>query len=358
MLLNVQLLRAVAAYLVVTVHLGTLLFAAGASQKSTMAGNCGVDLFFVISGYLMVITTSEKPTSAGDFILNRIIRVVPMYWICTLMVFLLALFVPHALVSTGASVAEFLKSLLFIPFNKGHGRLQPILFLGWTLNYEMFFYLVFAVSLLLPRHRSAVAALLVIWAMPLLGWLFAHVSVVARFYGDLIVLEFALGMVLALAMRRWGPLSPMAAWSVVLAGVAVLLGRYLFVPLGERALWSGVPAVAILCGAISLEAQGYACRSRLVQLLGASSYTLYLVHPFVIQAFVKAVPVAMVAGSPVLLTGAILLVLGLVGAVAVTLHWTVERPLTRRLRALVGHGASTIEREEKKLATTRGFDLP
>ncbi len=356
MLLNVQLLRAVAAYLVVTVHLGTLLFAAGVSQEPTMVGNCGVDLFFVISGYLMVLTTSEKPTSAKRFILSRIIRIVPMYWICTLLVFLLAMFTPDALRSTSASAINLVRSLMFIPFDKGQGRIQPVLFLGWTLNYEMFFYLVFALSLLLPRHRSVVAALLVIWAMPLLGMLFAHVSVVARFYGDLIVLEFAIGMALALAVRRWGPLSPMAAWLVVLAGTAVLLGRYLFVPLGERALWSGVPAVAILCGAISLEVHGHACRSRFVQLLGASSYTLYLVHPFVIQAFVKAVPVAMVAGSPVLLTGTILLVLGLVGAVAVALHWMVERPLTRWLRALVGQGASTIEREETRL-TTRGLDL-
>ncbi len=356
MLLNVQLLRAVAAYLVVTVHLGTLLFAAGVSQEPTVFGNCGVDLFFVISGYLMVLTTSEKPTSAKRFILSRIIRVVPMYWICTLLVFSLAMFTPDVLRSTSASTIDLVKSLIFIPFDKGQGRIQPVLFLGWTLNYEMFFYFVFALSLLLPRRRSAVAALLVIWAMPLFGWLFPSVSIVVRFYGDLIVLEFAIGMALALAMRRWGSLSPMAAWLAILAGAAVLLGRYLVVPLGERALWSGVPATAILCGAISLETHGYACRSRFVQLLGVASYTLYLVHPFVIQAFVKAVPIAEVAGSPVLLTGTILLVLGLVGAVAVTLHWTVERPLTRLLRALVGQGASTVEREETQL-TTRGIDL-
>lgn len=337
MLLNIQVLRAVAAYLVVLVHLGTLLFAVGVSGESTLIGNCGVDLFFVISGYLMILTTAEKSPSASHFIVNRVIRVVPMYWLCTLGVFTIALFAPSLLISTSATVDGLVESLLFIPFEKYHGQVQPILFLGWTLNYEMFFYCIFALSLLLPRRLSVVAALIVISTMPLFGLLFAPMSVIVRFYVDPIMLEFVMGMMCALALARWRPLSLAAAWTALIAGGAVMLGRYHFVPLGERALWSGLPATAILCGAISLEMHGRVWRNGFMQLLGASSYSLYLIHPFVIQAFAKVVPVSAVAGSPVLPISAILIVLLLVGGVAIALHRTIERPLTRWLRVLAGH---------------------
>jgi exopolysaccharide production protein ExoZ len=109
-------------------------------------GGGGVDIFFVISGFIMVYTTQSHHVGPFSFFVNRVVRIVPIYWLLTLAVFTLAVIAPHLLGATRAAPSELLKSLLFIPFAKSNGAVQPILFLGWTLNYEMFFYMLFALG--------------------------------------------------------------------------------------------------------------------------------------------------------------------------------------------------------------------
>src|SRR6185437_14170487 len=132
---NIQALRAIAALLVVFVHLAVPVAALGVAPF----GAGGVDLFFVISGFIMVYTTVGRPISGAEFLGRRIVRIVPLYWLLTLAVFGIALIAPTLLQFTTASWGQLLKSLFFIPFAKANGDVQPVLFLGWTLNYEMFF---------------------------------------------------------------------------------------------------------------------------------------------------------------------------------------------------------------------------
>ncbi len=171
MLFNVQVLRAVAALLVVIVHLEALTKIAGLPQGVTISGNSGVDLFFVISGLIMVVTTAERPQSSYRFLRNRITRIVPLYWLITLSVAVIALIAPALLQSTTASLPQIVKSLAFIPYHRPDGVMQPVVFVGWTLNYEMMFYIIFAIGMLLPRTAGLVFSLIVIGIATVAGQL-------------------------------------------------------------------------------------------------------------------------------------------------------------------------------------------
>ncbi len=169
---SLELLRFVAALLVVLFHL-----------PSIGIGEFGVDIFFVISGYVMMLSTA---TGSHQFLLKRLIRIVPLYWAATLAVFLIALLIPSLLNNTSANLVHLIKSLLFVPFDKNGTGHQPLLTIGWTLNFEMYFYLLFAVGCALShRYRAVITASLLVGFIVLLG---QGESFLARVYSDAIVL--------------------------------------------------------------------------------------------------------------------------------------------------------------------------
>src|SRR5690348_14430150 len=125
---NIQLLRAVAALMVVCIHLDAMF-----SKLGVLIPDAGVDLFFVISGFIMVQVSSN--TLPRMFFARRLIRVVPLYWTMTFLIFICAAIAPSLFVNTSADFISLAKSLLFIPFAKSDvGMAQPLLFVGWTLN--------------------------------------------------------------------------------------------------------------------------------------------------------------------------------------------------------------------------------
>lgn len=346
MFYNVQALRALAAFLAIFVHTDKLLAPAGIRYDWLQFGNSGVDLFFVISGFVMVHTSLHRPQTPLGFMQNRIVRVVPLYWLLTLAVFALAMARPHLLGATRAAPDELLKSLFFIPFAKADGKLMPVLFVGWTLNYEMFFYALFAVGLALSRGRVArtvgfvtvvLAGLVVSGAIEQPHW------VALRFYSAPVMLEFALGMGLALMVARGFRLPRRLAWALFLVGLVALILPPFFQRDPPRLLFAGLPGVVILASAVSLELAGSISRARPVQMLGAASYALYLVHAFVLQSVAKFAPKAASAPAAVLMTA-----LGIAAAigVAMAVHLLVERPLTDRLRRWIGHRMPVTARAE------------
>ena len=121
-----------------------------------MFGGAGVDIFFVISGFIMVYTTMDREITPWSFMADRIARIVPAYWAATLGVFFLALVAPSLLQTSHMQWGELFKSLVFVPFRKANGLVQPVLFVGWTLNYEMFFYLMFAAGLLNSQQKMGI----------------------------------------------------------------------------------------------------------------------------------------------------------------------------------------------------------
>ena len=332
MLNNLQVLRALAALLVVFAHTATLNRPLLSPWLSW--GQAGVDLFFVISGFVMVYTTASKQVTPGKFALNRIIRIVPMYWALTLAVFAVALVAPSLLNSSRADWGELLKSLFFIPFVKSNGEVHPLLFLGWTLNYEMFFYALFAASLAIRSVGLRTGLMMLVLALLVLaGGMLEPASRVAQFYTDPILLEFLFGMLLGYLHWRFRSTAVPSSWSyAAFALAALLIVPQLFVSLDwhRAAVW-GVPAALIVLGALLLEQSGRSHSGRFLLLIGAASYVLYLTHPFVEIPIEKATLLFGLNGAPYVLVS-IALGVALATTVAIVVHLAVERPVTALLR--------------------------
>ena len=334
MLLNVQMLRAIAAFLVVFVHLEALARMAGLPAGWTFFGNSGVDLFFVISGLIMVMTTAGGRQTPLGFLRNRLTRIAPLYWTITLAVFAIALIAPALLQGTTADPIQLLKSLAFIPFARAaDGAMHPTVFVGWTLNYEMMFYVLFALGMMLPGRWLGLAftgALLV--AAVAAGLVLRPRSPVLQFYVQPLILEFGAGMALGVLLPRTpsGPAWRGPAVGLGLAAFVVMLtGAWLW-PHLDRALIFGVPAVVIVACAVVAERSGLRAEQGGVQLLGAASYATYLTHFFCTQAVVKAAE-RLHAGPALALALAPLAFL-LVAIVGVIAHRGLELPLTELAR--------------------------
>src|SRR3569833_1234402 len=231
---GLQMLRFFAAFAVLLEHVMHEALSFGIAPDSLISRlepvdfGVGVDVFFVISGFIMLHISADKfgrPGAASDFLLRRIVRLVPLYWLFTLAMLAAMLLVPGQLAHTRLDPAHILASFGFIPWRDSTGLAHPILGLGWTLNYEMYFYAVFALMLLVPLRAGGwtIAGLFVALAL-------AHLAVPASqvqayFWTDPIILEFLFGIGLALLLRR-GVVLPgwMAPVLVVLGFVGLGLG--------------------------------------------------------------------------------------------------------------------------------------
>lgn len=199
-------MRAVAALAVVAFHASTCLapYDNPTLEALFRGGAFGVDLFFAISGFIMVTIALERPTAPGEFLIRRLIRVGPLYWIATVAVVLAAAqaLIPPITVTPGLLA----KSLLFIPyFSPDHpGSIYPLLVPGWTLAYEMFFYLLFALVLSVSRRPDRLILLLgsALVGLFLAGLILAPQGAIAWTYTSPLLLEFLGGALVALAWRR------------------------------------------------------------------------------------------------------------------------------------------------------------
>jgi exopolysaccharide production protein ExoZ len=237
---NLQYLRALAALLVVFYH-GEAIWNQFAAHKMALfdAGAGGVDVFFVISGLIMWVTTCDGRHSAGAFIRNRLIRIVPLYWLMTALKLALALALPF-LTDLQLDPVHITASFAFVAWPEpGTGIYAPLLQPGWTLNLEMFFYAAFAAALLLPV-RLRPLAICGFLALCTVAGLNAIENSSGAFYGSPIVLEFAAGIVLAAYIAPWAQrlTVPRTAYALI-----ALLGLVLLVVLPwqqGRGLWSTV----------------------------------------------------------------------------------------------------------------------
>lgn len=263
-LAGLQALRGLAALAVVVHH--TLEELGAGPAWLTRLGACGVDVFFVISGFIMFYTSAElRP---GEFMLRRFLRIAPVYWICTLAVV--------ALSATGAfyksqtiTAGDLIGSLLFVDPH-------PVLGVGWTLHFEMYFYLLFGLTIATGLFR---------WSVVVIPLLLGGIAILARGtpYADPIVFEFAFGIALAAGYRA-GWLS--GKWSIPAALAAC--AAFCMASLGGTAETSGLPsAMRWWAWGVPAALAIYAAlwwRPRFT-LLGDASYSVYLVHPFVMTGY-------------------------------------------------------------------------
>lgn len=291
---TIQFLRAIAVFFVVVSHAGhevaDLLAGAATFDEKKFPGDFGVDLFFVISGFIMVYVSRDafgKTGAAADFILRRIVRIVPLYWLMTTAMIAIVLAMPGSVDTATSDPRHWLASYLFVPFARASdGLMRPVLGLGWSLQYEMLFYALFALGLFLPRRWAIGAVLALIAAVLLAARQFAGVSSVAAFFSHPIMLEFAGGIVLG-SLFVSGRTLP--AWFCALSiatGIVLLFAAPSFSPDVDRVrhLHYGAPAFLIVAGAILSPGAGNRAMSPAMVELGEASYSIYLTHPFLLGA--------------------------------------------------------------------------
>jgi exopolysaccharide production protein ExoZ len=257
MIFSVQYLRAVAALFVVYFHARLIeRYAFGFHDPAAVFGGAGVDIFFVISGFVMWQIGGAKLLPATNFLKRRLTRIVPMYWIVTLCMF------PMPAISraiAGGNVIDFkqlIASLLFVPWpsHVSPGKFTPVYLAGWTLNYEMFFYLIFAMALLLKDKLKIVASLVCFFsATAFLGWLF-NIGGILGVYTGSITLEFVYGLLIGWLLMSRRPPPTLVAVAAAVLGMSLLVWfpneQALLFP---RFLTWGLPSALILVGVVSLE---------------------------------------------------------------------------------------------------------
>ncbi|MGZ3272334.1 MAG: acyltransferase family protein [Caulobacteraceae bacterium] len=285
--LSIQYLRGLAA-------LGVLLF--HASQRAGAAfgaGAAGVDIFFVISGFIMWTVSARRATGPGDFLLRRAGRIAPLYWTVTLLVVGLDLLRPSLFPNMRLDGPHVIQSLLFLPHRDPAGVIAPVIVPGWTLNYEVFFYVTFALTLFLPAGRRAWALTAALGGLCLLGLFLPRGRWAAvDTYCDPLILEFVAGAWLAKAAaagRLGGTPAACAAIAMGLAILAVVGVTGVEVRGWARLVYWGLPALLIVWGGLSLEGAGRVPVIAPLKLLGDASYSLYLAHGLALSLAFKLI---------------------------------------------------------------------
>jgi exopolysaccharide production protein ExoZ len=334
-------LRAAAALAIAVHHVGHeagFLSAGGASLynalEAAMPWQAGVDIFFVISGFVM-LHSSEALFERGYrgmrvFAARRIARIVPLYWVATTMLLIVAMVDPHVIGASIGGAGYVVASYAFVPSARPDGLMQPVFGLGWTLNYEMFFYLLFAACLWLPRRRALVALTLILGGLVAGGATVGFSDDRLRFWSDQIVLEFLLGMWIRALLPWIGPL-PRLLRCAFAVGAVMLFWADFTAGGAPRILGWGVPAAVLVIAAVTAAHEPASGWTKVWVRIGDASYALYLLHPFVIRSvsllwrrFGWVTPLAIVVFIGVSLC--------LAGLTALVANAVMERPITRYLR--------------------------
>jgi len=283
---SIQALRAVAALLVVLFHSFQMwgqrvdAYAPGVTWGN---GAAGVDIFFVVSGFVMAVSSrrlADQPFGWLTFLKNRFTRIVPLYWLMTTLKLLTVAFAGSLALRSDLSFNFVASSYALLPVTDQAGHFRPLLPVGWTLTFEGLFYIVFAVALALRADIRRVL-LSILGFMAVLALFRTADWPVWTLMFDTIVLEFAFGVILGQAtLRGWRMPSSAAPW-VLAAGFAFIL-IFGMADTQWRVLIWGVPSLAIVAAAVSLEEKFRHEKLACLMTLGDASYSLYLSHGFVL----------------------------------------------------------------------------
>jgi exopolysaccharide production protein ExoZ len=331
---GIQAGRGIAALAVVMTHAVAHPYG-GAPPAWHMLGRYGVTLFFVISGFIMVHTTGAGSFDLRTFIGHRLKRIVPIYYLVNLALLISIALAPGAFKRTAFSLTHFILSLLFVPAYEpaGTGYIWPFLRLGWTLNYEMFFYVSFAaLSALCARNRAAV---LTAWfgGLIALGLVHPFTAAIPRFYTQIDTLGFVAGVWLGLLeIKGRLRLPPRAQGAALIASLAAYLAITAFYSAIRDNPWTQVGIVAICAVQVALLVtavdQAHRKVPRPLLASGEASYAMYLFHMFAIgtvTALGHRLPAALL--YPMMGLAALS-----AAALGMATYRYVERPLNRWLR--------------------------
>lgn len=305
-------------------------------------GAVGVDLFFILSGFLMVHIAGpylEGRRSTGNFLLQRAIRIWPLYALATGLYLGLSI----ALRLSQGRELPFdtsplrLLSLVFVPSFNASGLLQPILGVGWTLNYEVLFYLVFALALAVGRRALVSTVTLILAGLFILGTALPGETAAHVFLGNPIVFEFLLGA-LAAKFFAGGRLAIVPPLVAILAGIALLIAFAWLPNEGYlRVLYRGIPSLLIFIGVLNLDAG--ITWPRWWTHVGDASYSIYLFHLILLYPLAGVMLRKLVAAGHAQGAAEVTALVGFVAAAAMGLliHRAIEKPVTSFLHGAMGH---------------------
>jgi peptidoglycan/LPS O-acetylase OafA/YrhL len=330
---SIQMLRAIAALMVVAFHTLGLNVPGAADARSVAWLRNGVDIFFVISGFVMWISTSGRRVSPIAFYLARIRRIVPLYWLVTGFIVTIAVLAPALLRSLRVDWLHTLASLLFIPMPSpipgAENQMWPVIIVGWTLNMEMFFYLLFGAMLLVPKRQRAFLAVAAFVGIGAASLVVTPESRMLAFYVSYGAAEFGFGVALGvLCQSRWQIADGRTATGLTLAGFALLAGGNILLPAGSALNCALLIASGlVVAGFIGLDRSGTLRPSGLWARLGDASYAIYLTHPIVVSAVGQAAKRLGLLGTVAGGLAATIATLLIAAAIGVLVHRFVERPI-------------------------------
>ncbi len=335
MLVHIQILRFLAAAAVVAFHAWGvapkfITVPAGTPSLGLPFGGHGVDLFFVISGFIIFHATHGTNLGAnigaGAFLRRRVERIVPLYFFAIAAVTALALAWPALFgPADWFTLRHVLKSLAFISFTDGE---MPVVYVGWSLEYEMYFYL--CVALLIAFSRNVWRDLVVgFCALVILGQIPAVAAALGpyAFLVDSLLLEFVLGVIAGALFAGEKLSAPM------FAAAAAAVTTLAVVDPGNRALLYGLPSAALVLAAalLSRARRAPSQPERALARLGDASYAIYLAQVNSVSLAAQAVALLAPQIAPLAL---VTIVTAIVVALGLALNIAVERPLLRASRRI------------------------
>ena len=323
----VQASRFVAAAMVLLTHI-TFYRQERVEQSASIwhVGEIGVPIFFLISGFVIVISSDKLPANgagAREFIARRLLRILPLYWLVTFVKIGIALGIPAAVNHNHFDLAHAIKSLLLIPTYNAAGEIRPIHGVGWTLLHEMVFYLVFA-SMMVIRVRPALACACVLLSLCVLGRAYPPDCAFMTVATSQINLYFIVGMSIGAATIRAAD-AP-AAKRALSTGLLVMAIAGFVAPVSTKIVPLDPVVLLIGCAMLLFGSRKLPAALQLPVTLGSSSYALYLFHPIIAPgALILIHQVASGMGAP----AEIAVAASLTVALSHGIHRWVELPLTQ-----------------------------
>jgi len=354
MYLSLQVCRALAALMVVLFHVGATLnqdgylgHAADTARRLSSFGDAGVPFFFVLSGFIVTwvhLPDFDHPGRIPAYLLKRVARIYPLYWLVFAVTCLLVWLLPASRTTLPPDTLTLVKALMLIPQDPAvvGGTGAPVVFVAWTLQYEMVFYAAMALALIQRWLLLIPAGLFLLNRLTYApGDGFAAIF----FYNDLICL-FGMGASLAMLSARPWRLSAsrarMVATLALLAFIALAAWEVLNFPTNNSSscalYFGGISMVGIL-GLTHLEDAGWRLPPKgLLVRLGQASYTLYLTHVAVMSLLSKAITaLSLHAGpfGPLAAMVSAVLIVAACAAAALLVHRHIEQPLMRQLNQAI-----------------------
>lgn len=330
MIKNLQVLRALAALLVAYYHFGF---------NDNKVGFFGVDIFFIISGFIMSYVLFKNQR---NFFLKRVIKIVPMYYMVTILISILWFLWPPLFHNVFVDGTSLIKSLLFIPYVKFTSG--PILSSGWTLNYEMYFYISLSSFLLFTKKTTyiLIGTALFLSAIYLLQLSNFINNYYLNFLGNPIVFEFILGTILYWIYKNHAEHVTKKSILIVLgiSSLLCLIGMVYFnldKIEGNRLLLYGIPSFIITSFFVFSENKWPAATwmYKWLYRLGNASYVIYLIHPFVMNIFLRLLHPLLKFDNNLVAFAELVVSLFFVCITSDFVHRKIEKPLIGKIDQLL-----------------------